>query len=362
MRVIIEQPHALPDAYTHAFRSLHRRFPKRRPNTEVLATIENNLTESTRDAYHQELTTLTQQYEANRWSLYPVSDDGNLDAPRYLTQVLSYLQQRADSGLSISTINKTLCAVKWDASRTNPHAAGLLAMKQVTAFMAGLQRTKRGDSVKKAHALTVAQLTTLHAHLRKNRTVRTVRDRAIIAFGIATALRASNITDLKLKDLSPTLTYDGYLNTVRWSKTDQTGQGYTVPVKSADSKQLDPVAAVREWLTILASLGYTKETHPDFPLFPVMRGNTVKEQEIANPAITLTKLIRDRLTEAGITTEQTAGQYSSHTLRSTFITLSSQAGVSERNIATVSGHKSMTVLRSYDRTSLETFAQTDYLN
>ena len=32
MRVIIEQPHALPDAYTHAFRSLHRRFPKHRLN------------------------------------------------------------------------------------------------------------------------------------------------------------------------------------------------------------------------------------------------------------------------------------------------------------------------------------------
>lgn len=330
--------------------------------TEVLTTIENNLSPNTRDAYQQELSTLNEQFQANGWKLYPLNDDGTLNPTTYLTQILSYLQQRADAGLTVSTINKTLCAVKWDASRTNPHAVGLLSMKQVSAFMTGLTRTRRGDTVRKASALNTEQLTTLYRHLRRNRTVRTVRDKALIALGIATALRASNIADLKLKDLTPTLTYEGFLITVRWSKTDQTGQGYTVPVKAAENKLLDPITAVKEWLTILSALGYTKETHPDFPLFPVLRQNTVKEQEIAHPAITITKLVRDNLTAAGITTEETETRYSSHTLRSTFITLSSQAGVSERDIATVSGHKSMTVLRSYDRTAVEQHAQTDYLN
>ncbi|MCK9517334.1 MAG: tyrosine-type recombinase/integrase [Ottowia sp.] len=329
--------------------------------TDVLTTIENNLSPNTRDAYQQELTTLTEQFAANGWELYPLNKDGSLNPSLYLTQILSYLQQRADAGLTVSTINKTLCAVKWDASRTSPHAVGLLSMKQVSAFMTGLTRTRRGDTVRKASALNTDQLTTLYKHLRRNRTVRNVRDKALIALGIATALRASNIADLKLKDLTPTLTYDGFLVKVRWSKTDQSGAGFIVPVKASENRLVDPITATREWLTILSALGYTQETHPDFPLFPVLRQNTVKEQEIAHPAITLTKLVRDRLTEAGIATKETVKQYSSHSLRSTFITLSSQAGVSEKHIATVSGHKSMTVLRSYDRTSLEQFAQTDYL-
>lgn len=67
------------------------------------------------------------------------------------------------------------------------------------------------------------------------------------------------------------------------------------------------------------------------------------------------------LLNAGVVTESGALAYSSHSLRSTLITLSAQAGVTEGKVAAISVHKNRNILRGYDRTSEELAAQTEYL-
>jgi integrase len=179
---------------------------------------------------------------------------------------------------------------------------------------------------------------------------------------VATALRSQNLAELTLSDLSPAITIDGLLVRVKWSKTDQKGKGQFIPVARVPKKRFDPVAAVQEWVQVLASYGYTADTHPNMPLFPNIRGHRgVQTSPILHPSITITDMLRTHLVASGATTDTQVLNYSSHSLRASFITLSSQAGVNEADIAAVSGHKSMTTLRSYDRSTVERHAQTKYL-
>jgi integrase len=53
--------------------------------------------------------------------------------------------------------------------------------------------------------------------------IRGVRDRALIAFGFASAMRRSELVALRVEDLTEVL--DGYRVLIRRSKTDQTGRG-----------------------------------------------------------------------------------------------------------------------------------------
>lgn len=326
----------------------------------VLATLESTIAPATRKAYEQELTTLHSRYAAKGWSFYPTHNE-QLDSTLFTQQVLSYLEERKSEGVTVSTLNKTLSAMKWDAARTNSLAVGLLSAPVMKQFMSGATRLARDSSQKQAHALTVEQLTTLNQHLSHSRTLRAIRDRALINLGIAAALRASSLAELRLKDVAPTVTFDGLMLTVRFSKTDQEGKSTLIPVKSSTNTLLDPVRAVREWLACLKALGYDAETTPDTPLFPTMRGQQVQGTEIKNAALTLTKMLRDALVAADIVPLGGVDVYSSHSLRATFITLSSQAGVALESVAKISGHKSMAVLQQYDRTSIEAFAQTSYL-
>jgi integrase len=53
--------------------------------------------------------------------------------------------------------------------------------------------------------------------------LRGLRDRALLAFGFASALRRSELVALQVEDLTETA--EGYRVTIRRSKTDQEGQG-----------------------------------------------------------------------------------------------------------------------------------------
>lgn len=322
----------------------------------VLRTIEAQHSNGTREAYRKALAGYHRHLAEKGWERYPANPS------RFIEQVLSYLQSLADRGLTYSSLNKHLSAIKHETGFENGEANLLLSSKPVKAFMEGIARQQKTVKPKQAQPLTLAELTTLHKHLSKRKTVRTIRDRALIAVGVATALRASNVGMLTLGDVQPALTIDGFVVEVRFSKTDQTGQGATIPVKRSGNKTLDPVKALSEWLGVLAHFGFTPEGTPDFPLFPTIKGqNGLQQGEMLNPHILITNLLRAHLVEAGVVSAEGAQAYSSHSLRSTFITLSYTAGVDERTIAGVSQHKS-NAIRTYDRRSVEAFGQTDYLN
>lgn len=327
----------------------------------VFQTIADEISPATREAYAVALRRVDTFYTWQGWAFIPTDEDGNFTAEVFVIQILSYLQHLADQGRSVSTISKTLAAMKHRTSFTSPHAHAALSTRPVKALITGLTRQRKTDVKRKAAAFTTANLAALYKHLAATPTVRSVRDRAMLSLGIATALRASSLTELRLSDLTQAVTMNGYNVRVRFSKTDQMGEGTYIPVARSNRRTLDPVSAVGAWVALLEAFGYTARTHSEFPLFPAVRGNKgIQETAIRNPAITITETVRRLVEDSGVDTVNPT-RFSSHSLRATFITLSNQAGVTEKDIALISGHKDMSVLRGYDRTTAERSAQTDYL-
>jgi integrase len=328
----------------------------------ILSTMADEVATSTQKAYAQAIRSMRKFYAEKEWEFYPNTGDHSKDASLFVERVLSYLRSIADAGRTFSTVNKTLAAIKNIASFENPPMYSALHARPVKSFMEGLARQTRSHEAKQAQAFTIDELSTLYKTLNGH-TPRDIRDKALVSLGIATALRSQSIADLTLSDITPAISIDGVNVRVRFSKTDQTGQGTYIPVARAKKKRLDPVAAINAWIAVLKAFGYTKDTHPDFPLFPTIRGQRgIQAGPMLHSSVAITDMVRARIVDAGVVGVEQAVAYSSHSLRATFITLSNQAGVPEKDIALVSGHKDMNTLRSYDRTTAEKSAQSDYLN
>lgn len=328
----------------------------------VLETMSAGISENTRRVYGNALRKVERHYAACGWVLYPESEKGGLDERQFIEQVLSYLQALSDAGRTYSTLNLHLSAIKYRCGFENQRALGALATKPVTTFMEGVARHgARTHSPRQAQSLSVEQLKAVYRTFDTS-TPRGRRDLALVSFGLATALRSQSLADLTLSDVSPAVTIDGLTVRVRYSKTDQRGKGTLIPVGRASKKRLDPVSAITSWLEVLAAYGYTKESHSNFPLFPVIRGaRGIQPTPMKHPNLVVTELLRKALVEAEVCSAAEARAFSSHSLRASFITLSNLAGVPERDIAAITGHKSMAILRGYDRTSVERSAQTAYL-
>ena len=328
-------------------------LPQGTDDLRMFAAIEDELAPSTRVAYELQLRLLRSFYESNGWSVF------DADPTEFVKHFLTYLSSLVEDGRSVSTLNKVVSALRWEAGYTNPAYTGLLSARPVKAFLAGVARQHKSRQPRKAKSLTLSQLESMQSHLNKQKSMAAIRNRAMLALGIATALRSSSLGELQLGDISRAVTMDGLIVSVRFSKTDQTGEGVDIPVKRSDNRLLDPVRAVDAWIGVLRAQGFSD---PSMPLFPRIRGTrAITVAPIQNPNMIITSLLRDLLVDVGILTPVDAAGYSSHSLRATFITLSSQADVSEASIAAVSGHKSMRVLRSYDRSTVERHGQTDYL-
>jgi integrase len=328
----------------------------------ILATIEAQYAESTRRDYGEQVKLRDRFYRSHGWDTYPKLEAGDLDGKRFVVQALSWLQKLNDEGKSKGTLGKALSAFKWDASKHSMEAEALLSSRPVKAFMEGAVRQRKDRVQRKAQALTLDTLRLLYRYMNSNPSLKTTRDKAIIAVGIATAFRASNLGDLTLADVSSSVTRAGLTITARHSKTDQHGNGHSVAVLPYKGERLlDPVAALNDWLGVLASRGFTKQETPNFPLFPTIRGyRSITGEAVKNAHLMISDLLRHYLVLSGAATEEEVRAYSSHSLRATFITLSFSAGVAERDIAAISDHKS-NAIRGYDRRSIEAHAQVAYL-
>lgn len=270
----------------------------------VFSAIAEELAPATRRAYQVQLGLLRDYYNTKGWEVFDESGEA------FVLHLLDYFTHQVESGRSLSTINKTVSALRWEAGYTNPAYVGLLSSRPVKAFLGGVARQQ------------------------KNRSMRSIRDRAWIALGVATALRASSMAELTLGDMEKASTMDGLRIRVRFSKTDQEGVGQDIPVMRASNRTLDPVRALEAWVKVMRSVGITS---PDAPLFPRIRKSVITADRILSADVVGTDLTRQALVDSGVCEAHEAEAFSSHSLRATFITLSSQAGVQEASIAQVSG-------------------------
>ncbi|MGY1833319.1 site-specific integrase [Geodermatophilus sp. SYSU D01180] len=251
--------------------------------------------------------------------------------------IAAWLSSLADAGAAPKTIERRLTGLA-DAHRSaghlNPaHSAG------VRAVMRGIRREaiRNGHRPRKARALTTSQVRALVEDLPAG--LAGTRDRALILTSFALGLRASDTCGLDVGDLSAA-GHGGLDVTIRFSKTDQLGDGEVLALAPGVRASTCPVRALQAWTAALAAQGLTEG-----PLFRAVgkgRGQRLGGTRMSRSSVRL--ILHRAAAHAGVSQEA----LSSHSLRRGYATQAYLAGVPEPEIARTGRWKSITVMRGYD--------------
>ena len=245
-----------------------------------------------------------------------------------------FLSEEAARGCAPPTVNRWLAAIGWAHRR-----AGLQPPQKsegaaaITEVLAGIRRSRTVPPSKKAASDADVTWTLLH-YIRGER-LRDHRDRALIALGMAAALRRSELVALRVEDLQRVP--EGLRVRIARSKTDQDGAGQVVAVPNG--KRLRPVALVDAWLAATGIQGGFV-----FRRF-ISRADHLSELPMDDAGVAL--VVKRRAAAAGLA----AADYSGHSLRSGFLTAAARAGASIWKMQEVSRHRSVQVLSGYVRSA-----------
>jgi site-specific recombinase XerD len=167
---------------------------------------------------------------------------------------------------------------------------------------------------------------------KNNEEIKKIRDRTIILIGFSGGFRRNEIVSLDYEDLD--FVEEGLKINLKKSKTDQFGEGSLKALPYFNNSQYCPVISIRKWIEISnISSGAL------FRRF--VKGSKLSDNRLTDQTVAL--LIKEYLKLAGIESKN----YSGHSLRSGFATSAAEAGVEERNIMAMTGHKSTEMVRRY---------------
>lgn len=245
--------------------------------------------------------------------------------------VAIFLSAEAQAGVRPSTIGRRLAAIGYmhaqagyDPPQQQP---GAVAIRNAVA---GIRRTHGVTKVRKR----AADGDMLRDMLRAcdGDSLRAVRDRAVLAIGMAAALRRSELVALEIDDV--TITPEGLTITIRKSKTDQEGAGATIAIP--EGRRIRPKALLLAWI---AQAGFASG--------PLFRKLTPQGRITARPMSDrgVALVVKARAAAAGYDPAQVSG----HSLRAGFLTEAARQGATVFKMKEVSRHKSIEVLSDYVR-------------
>ena len=161
------------------------------------------------------------------------------------------------------------------------------------------------------------------------------RDRALLLVAISAALRRAELVALDVDDVR--FVPEGMLISIDVSKTDQEGDGETLAIAKGDDGRMCAVTALRSWL---AGAGIE-----DGAIFRrVRRGDRLGRERLTDRSVAL--IVKSRAAAVGMTADQ-LNALAGHSLRAGGITAAAREGHNERELARLSRHKDMAVLRGY---------------
>lgn len=248
--------------------------------------------------------------------------------------VATYLASLARAGRADSTVTRHLAAITWRHRHGGvPPPSARDTHQLIADTLSGIRREQRARPTRKKAAIGAKDLAGMIARA-DGLSTRAVRDRAILALGLAAALRRSELVALQLADVQ--LVEQGLTVRVGHSKTDQEGEGATIAVPAG--KTLKPVAHLNAWL---AARGGAPG-----PLFTRVgtRGEFTLE---AMSDRSVARLVKRYASLQGLDPETIAG----HSLRAGFLTEAARTRASLAKMQEVSRHKSLKVLLGYVRSA-----------
>lgn len=248
--------------------------------------------------------------------------------------VATYLAALALAGKADTTIGRHLAAIGWKHRQDGEVPPSVRDTHNVIAdTLAGIRREARTRPSARKAAITARELAAMIAAAEGEGT-RSLRDRAILALGLAAALRRSELVGLELRDVE--LVDQGLKLTLRHSKTDQEGEGQVIAVPAG--KVLKPVERLKAWLAVRG--------HGAGPLFyQIDPQGRLTDEPMSDRSIV--RLIQKYAGRVGLDPETVGG----HSLRAGFLTEASRNGATIAKMQEVSRHKKVEVLLGYVRSA-----------
>ena len=166
----------------------------------------------------------------------------------------------------------------------------------------------------------------------KTKEIKKIRDKTLILIGFGGGFRRSELVSIDYNDVE--LVPEGVKIVVRRSKTDQFGEGMVKGLPYFSNQNYCPVMHLKKWLEIS-----NIKSGPLFRRFS--KSYKLNENRLTDQSVAL--LLKNYLNVAGIENKN----YSGHSLRSGFATVSAESGADERSIMAMTGHKTTQMVRRY---------------
>jgi integrase len=187
--------------------------------------------------------------------------------------------------------------------------------------------------VQKAAALTLPMLRQIL--LTCDASARGRRDRALLLFGFAGALRRSELVALRVEDVA--IVAGGLRLRINRGKTDQAGQGAEIGLPRGRFAETCPVRAFAAWQAVAKRKAG--------PLFrQISTGDGIGDTALHPDAIR--RILAHRVQMAGLTVDGFA-RLSAHALRVGFITEAYDKGVRDEDIMRHTRHRDLRTMRGY---------------
>tara|TARA_X000000950_G_scaffold228909_1_gene276543 strand:+ start:49 stop:1005 length:957 start_codon:yes stop_codon:yes gene_type:complete len=162
--------------------------------------------------------------------------------------------------------------------------------------------------------------------------IKRFRDRTLLLIGFSGGFRRNELVSLDYDDLD--FVKEGLKINIKRSKTDQFGEGTFKALPYFDNQKYCPVLSLKKWIEVSnISSGSL------FRRFT--KGVRLSKYRLSDQTVAI--LIKKYLKLAGVESKN----YSGHSLRSGFATSAAEAGVEERRIMAMTGHKSTDMVRRY---------------
>ncbi len=147
-----------------------------------------------------------------------------------------------------------------------------------------------------------------------------IRNKSLILTGFSGGFRRSELVNIDYEDLE--FVKEGVKIFVKRSKTDQSGEGHIKAIPYFNNSEFCPVTKLKE-------------------LIKYRNIKTGKIYDISDKLVSI--IIKRYALIAGLD----PNKYGGHSLRSGFATSAAEAGVEERNIMAMTGHKTSQMVRRY---------------
>ena len=244
--------------------------------------------------------------------------------------LMAYITTLAEQGCKASTIQRKISAI----AKLSLMAHNKIDLKHpdFIVLWQGIRR-KLGIAKKGKEPILVLTLKLILAAIPD--TTMGTRDKALLAFGWASAMRRSEVVALNWEDLS--FVDEGVIVTIKQSKTDKYGEGQKIAILYGRNQPTCPVCLLKAW----KDLSYGGEKLPIF--CSISRADNNKYIRLSDRDVA--RIIKKTARAIGLEDSALAG----HSLRSGFITTASKNGVPNHMIIKHSRHKDPKMIHIYTR-------------